>query len=83
MEAPLSVRKVEVGFKEDVSMTDKYYKSAKAKTFYPGDDFAEAVQWVMSQLKYRITDSEGCELVEKCAISIRRCRDNSVYKKKR
>jgi hypothetical protein len=61
-----------------------YYKSAKSQTFYKGDEFYQMMSWLMENVETVSVGKKGCQVVNKCVLSIKLLNDRSGnYKPKK
>ena len=61
-----------------------YYKSAKVRTFYKGDEFYEVIAWIMEQIETVDVGATGCHVARKYAVSVKILNEErKCYKPKR
>jgi hypothetical protein len=63
---------------------NRYYNSAKSQTFYKGDEFYKMMEWLMENVETVSVGEKGCQVVNKCVLSVKILNERSGnYKPKK
>jgi hypothetical protein len=63
---------------------NQYYNSAKSQTFYKGDEFYKMMSWLMENVETVSVGEKGCQVVNKCVLSVKILNERSGnYKPKK
>lgn len=49
----------------------QYYKGAKTRTFYAGDEFYDLMSWVMDEVETVSKGQSGCHIKRKMSVTVK------------